>query len=71
MQSSLLDGAGGVYRAVVRTGGTVGGLKKGAGVRDACRDIARGDVSINKRQSIEEARSLNLLTRFTELRNDW
>ena len=40
-------------------------------VRDACRDIARGDVSINKRQSIDEARSLNLLTRFTELRNDW
>ena len=40
-------------------------------VRDACRDIAQGDVSIDKRQSIDDARPLNLLTRFTELRNEW
>lgn len=29
---TLLDGDGGSYRAVIRTGGTIGGLKKGAGV---------------------------------------
>jgi len=40
-------------------------------VRDACKRIAAGDVSINKRQSVDEARPLNLLSRFTELRNDW
>ena len=40
-------------------------------VRDACRRIAAGDVSLNKRQSVDEARPLNLLSRFTELRNDW
>jgi probable DNA repair protein len=40
-------------------------------VRGACGDIARGDVRINRHQSVEEARSLNLLTRYTELRNAW
>ena len=40
-------------------------------LQDACRDMARGDVRVNRHQSVEEARSLNLLTRFTELRNDW
>jgi probable DNA repair protein len=40
-------------------------------VQGACRDIARGDVRINRHQSVEDARSLNLLTRFTELRNAW
>jgi probable DNA repair protein len=40
-------------------------------VRGACQDIARGDVRISRRQSVEDARSLNLLTRFTELRNAW
>jgi 16S rRNA (uracil1498-N3)-methyltransferase len=29
---TLLDGEGGSYRAVILTGGTIGGLKKGAGV---------------------------------------
>lgn len=29
---TLLDGEGGTYRAVIRTGGTIGGLKKGSGV---------------------------------------
>ena len=29
---TLLDGEGGKYRAVIRTGGTIGGLKKGSGV---------------------------------------
>ena len=40
-------------------------------VRGACTAIAAGDVRINGRQSIEEARPLNLLSRFTELRNAW
>ena len=40
-------------------------------VQGACQDIARGDVRISRRQSVEDARSLNLLTRFTELRNAW
>ena len=40
-------------------------------VRGACRDIARGDVRISRLQSVEDARSLNLLTRYTELRNAW
>ncbi len=29
---TLLDGEGGRYRAVIRTGGTIGGLKRGSGV---------------------------------------
>jgi probable DNA repair protein len=40
-------------------------------VRDACAEIARGDVRINRYQNGPDARPLNLLTRFTELRNDW
>jgi hypothetical protein len=40
-------------------------------VREACREIAQGDVRIDTRQSIDDARPLNLLSRFTELRNDW
>ena len=40
-------------------------------VRDACTEIARGDVRVNRYQTVEDARSLNLLTRFTELRNEW
>jgi probable DNA repair protein len=40
-------------------------------VRDACAEIARGDVRINRYQNAPDARPLNLLTRFTELRNDW
>ena len=40
-------------------------------VRDACVEIARGDVRVNRFQTVEDARPLNLLTRFTELRNEW
>ena len=40
-------------------------------VRDACAEISRGDVRINRRQSTDDARPLNLLTRFTERRNEW
>ena len=39
-------------------------------VRDACAAMARGDVRMNLRQSADDARALNLLTRFTELRNE-
>ena len=39
-------------------------------VREACAGIARGDVRLNLRQSVEEARPLNPLSRFTELRNE-
>ena len=40
-------------------------------VRDACAEISRGDVRINRRQTTDDARPNNLLTRFTELRIDW
>jgi len=39
-------------------------------VRGACIEITRGDVRVVRRQSADDARALNLLTRFTELRND-
>jgi probable DNA repair protein len=39
-------------------------------VREACEDIARGDVRMNRRQGMADARPLALLTRFVELRND-
>ncbi len=39
-------------------------------VRGACADMSRGDVRINALQSFLEARPLNLLSRYTELRRD-
>ena len=42
-----------------------------SGVREACAEISNGDVRINRHQSMDDARPLNLLTRFTERRNDW
>ena len=41
-----------------------------AAVRSACAQIAAGDVRIDGRQSAADARPLNLLSRFTELRNE-
>ena len=63
------QGAGEGFRALDDWDGQLAAWKDL--VREACHRIAAGDVRINKRQSIEEARSLNLLTRFTELRNEW
>ena len=40
-------------------------------VRSACRDLSAGDVRLDSNQAVLDARPLNLLTRFTELRNDW
>jgi ATP-dependent helicase/nuclease subunit B len=40
-------------------------------VRSACRELCAGDVRLNSAQAVLDARPLNLLTRFTELRNDW
>lgn len=40
-------------------------------VRSACRDLSHGDVRLDSTQAVLDARPLNLLTRFTELRNDW
>jgi len=40
-------------------------------VRAACQDLSGGDVRLNSTQAVVDARPLNLLTRFTELRNDW
>lgn len=40
-------------------------------VRSACRDLSAGDVRLNGMQAVIDARPFNLLTRFTELRNDW
>jgi probable DNA repair protein len=42
-----------------------------ATVRSACRDLCAGDVRLDSTQAVVDARPLNLLTRFTELRNDW
>ena len=39
-------------------------------VRAACVGLSRGDVGIDARQSVDDARALNLLSRFTELRNE-
>jgi len=42
-----------------------------AEVRSACRGLVVGDVRLDCTQSVADARPFNLLTRFTELRNDW
>jgi hypothetical protein len=39
-------------------------------VRRACAELTAGDVRINMSMAVADARPLNLLTRFTELRND-
>ncbi len=39
-------------------------------ITSACNELAGGDVRINIEQGIVTARSLNLLTRYTELRHD-
>jgi hypothetical protein len=39
-------------------------------VRSACRELSHGDVRLDSTQTVLDARPLNLLTRFTELRND-
>ena len=39
-------------------------------VRRACDDMSRGDVRVNALQSPKDARYLNLLSRFSELRRD-
>lgn len=39
-------------------------------VRRACAELTAGDVRIDLSQSVEEARPLNLLSRFTELRSE-
>jgi hypothetical protein len=39
-------------------------------VRTACRELFAGDVRLDSTQAVLDARPLNLLTRYTELRND-
>lgn len=39
-------------------------------VRRACEELTAGDVRVNSDQAVADARPLNLLTRFTELRSD-
>ena len=39
-------------------------------VRSACAELTAGDVRMNMSMAVADARPLNLLTRFTELRND-
>lgn len=39
-------------------------------VRTACAELGRGDVRVDRYQSIADARPFNLLSRFTELRRD-
>lgn len=39
-------------------------------VREACDDMSQGDVRINGMQGVLDARYLNLLSRYTELRRD-
>ena len=39
-------------------------------VSNACMELTAGDVRVDMTQAVTDARPLNLLTRFTELRND-
>jgi ATP-dependent helicase/nuclease subunit B len=39
-------------------------------VRGACAELTAGDVRVDMRQAVADARPLNLLSRFTELHND-
>lgn len=39
-------------------------------VRDACDEMSQGDVRVNALQGTKDARYLNLLSRYTELRRD-
>ena len=62
------DGAGRGYTDEAYWEATLGAWKRDVG--DACEAFSRGDVRINAVQNAQEARKMNLLSRYTELRRD-
>jgi probable DNA repair protein len=62
------DGAGQGYTDSAEWSDTIANWKRSVVV--ACEDLSRGDVRINRAQGIKDARSFNLLSRYTELRRD-
>jgi hypothetical protein len=62
------DGAGAGYTDVDQWPELLQGIK--AQISAACADLQSGDVRINIEQGVEAARSLNVLTRYTELLRD-
>ena len=64
----VFDGAGRGYTDIDEWPGLL--RRVTAEVDAACREMADGDVRINIEQSLQEARPLNLLTRYSELRRE-
>lgn len=64
----VFDGAGRGYRNAENWDETLGVWMQS--VIQACEEISRGDVRINAARGVSDARPLNLLTRYTELRRD-
>ncbi|MDH3615986.1 MAG: PD-(D/E)XK nuclease family protein [Gammaproteobacteria bacterium] len=62
------DGAGEGYTDSAEWSDAIAEWKRNVIV--ACEDLSRGDVRINRAQGIKDARSFNLLSRYTELRRD-
>jgi hypothetical protein len=62
------DGAGQGYTEEADWRGSLAEWKRHVGT--ACEALSRGDVRINASQGLKDARYLNLLSRFTELRRD-
>ncbi len=62
------DGAGRGYTDPAAWNETLAEWKRR--VAEACVDLSRGDVRINRLQGIADARAFNLLSRYTELRHD-
>jgi len=63
------DGIGRGFSAKVDLAEALPGWRRQ--VEDACAELALGDVRLNREQTVADARELNLLTRFTELRRDY
>ena len=63
-----IDGAGPALKNIDEWQTALDGWKDE--VRSAARDIARGDVRINSAQSGRDARPLNLISRFSELKRE-
>jgi len=64
----VFDGAGRGYTAEAEWPELLQRIKDEIAM--ACEDLAAGDVRLNIEQGVQAARSLNLLSRYTELRRD-
>ncbi|MGI9238851.1 MAG: PD-(D/E)XK nuclease family protein [Woeseiaceae bacterium] len=60
-----IDGVGAGFRGADDWEATLDAWKDR--VRSACRDLSAGDVRINALQGVKDARTFNLLSRYTEL----